>query len=233
MPARSCPWSTRSTARFDVVRKAHPGYEISAHGTSRDCRAQLRHPYQRADLGLVGDIFLVFIFLGFALRSLLVGVSSILPSLFPIFATGALLYYTGQGLQFASIVATATVAFSLAIDSTIHFLNRYRLEEQRLADEAAARRGRRRKISAVRCRGRRGSSACRGSRARGIGPYGPSHWPGRHPRRPSCWPSAFGVTMLGRTCPRCASSASWRRLASFASLVGQLRHLAGDRRPVP
>src|SRR5690606_28482093 len=49
----------------------------------------------------------------------------------------AVLYYSGQGLQFASIVAI-TVAFSLAIDSTIHFLNRFRLEEQRLADEAAA-----------------------------------------------------------------------------------------------
>jgi predicted RND superfamily exporter protein len=69
--------------------------------------------------------------LGLALRSMLVGVSSILPSLFPIFTTGALLYYSGQGLQFASIVAI-TVAFSLAIDSTIHFLNRFRLEEDRV-----------------------------------------------------------------------------------------------------
>jgi predicted RND superfamily exporter protein len=61
----------------------------------------------------------------------LAGVTSILPSLFPIFATGALLYATGEGLQFASIIAI-TVAFSLAIDSTIHFLNRFRLEERDL-----------------------------------------------------------------------------------------------------
>jgi predicted RND superfamily exporter protein len=81
--------------------------------------------------GLVGDMFVIFIFLGVALRSVLAGIASVLPSLFPIFATGALLWATGEGLQFASIIAI-TVAFSLAIDSTIHFLNRYRIEEERL-----------------------------------------------------------------------------------------------------
>jgi len=121
---------------LDEVRKRHPGYEISVTGLPAIAARNSATLIHELTWGLVGDIFLVFIFLGFALRSLLVGVSSILPSLFPIFATGALLYYTGQGLQFASIVAI-TVAFSLAIDSTIHFLNRYRLEEQR-EDEVAA-----------------------------------------------------------------------------------------------
>lgn len=115
---------------LDDVRKRHPGYEISVTGLPAIAARNSATLIHELTWGLVGDIFLVFIFLGIALRSLLVGVSSILPSLFPIFATGALLYYTGQGLQFASIVAI-TVAFSLAIDSTIHFLNRYRLEEQR------------------------------------------------------------------------------------------------------
>jgi predicted RND superfamily exporter protein len=120
---------------LDAVRKAHPGYEISVTGLPAIAARNSATLIHELTWGLVGDIFLVFIFLGVALRSLLVGVSSILPSLFPIFATGALLYYTGQGLQFASIVAI-TVAFSLAIDSTIHFLNRYRLEEQRVAESA-------------------------------------------------------------------------------------------------
>jgi hypothetical protein len=122
---------------LDDVRKRHPGYEVSVTGLPAIAARNSATLIQELTWGLVGDIFLVFIFLGLALRSLLVGVSSILPSLFPIFATGALLYHTGQGLQFASIVAI-TVAFSLAIDSTIHFLNRYRLEEQRLAEAAAA-----------------------------------------------------------------------------------------------
>src|SRR5690606_15690097 len=84
--------------------------------------------------GLIGDMFVIFIFLGIALRSILSGVTSILPSLFPIFATGSLLWLTGEGLQFASIIAI-TVAFALAIDSTIHFLNRFQLEEARVGAE--------------------------------------------------------------------------------------------------
>lgn len=122
---------------LDAVRQRHPGYEISVTGLPAIAARNSATLIGELTWGLVGDIFLVFIFLGLALRSVLVGVSSVLPSLFPIFVTGALLYYTGQGLQFASIVAI-TVAFSLAIDSTIHFLNRFRLEEQRLAVQAAA-----------------------------------------------------------------------------------------------
>jgi predicted RND superfamily exporter protein len=120
---------------LDQVRAAHPGYEISVTGLPAIAARNSATLIHELTWGLVGDIFLVFIFLGFALRSVMVGVASILPSLFPIFATGALLFYTGQGLQFASIVAI-TVAFSLAIDSTIHFLNRFRLEEQRIAARA-------------------------------------------------------------------------------------------------
>ncbi|MEM7751031.1 MAG: MMPL family transporter, partial [Pseudomonadota bacterium] len=63
------------------------------------------------------------------------GVASVLPSLFPIFLTGTVLWLSGNGLQFASIIAI-TVAFALAIDSTIHFLNRYHIEEARLGPEA-------------------------------------------------------------------------------------------------
>lgn len=115
---------------LDPVRQQHPGFEISVTGLPAIAARNSATLISELTWGLVGDIFLVFIFLGLALRSMLVGVSSVLPSLFPIFTTGALLYYSGQGLQFASIVAI-TVAFSLAIDSTIHFLNRFRLEEDR------------------------------------------------------------------------------------------------------
>lgn len=116
---------------LDDVRKKHPGYEISVTGLPAIAARNSAKLISELNWGLVGDIFLVFIFLGIALRSFLVGVASILPSLFPIFTTGALLYVFGQGLQFASIIAI-TVAFSLAIDSTIHFLNRFRLEEEKI-----------------------------------------------------------------------------------------------------
>ena len=114
------------------VRAANPGYDIAVTGLPAIAARNSAKLIGELNWGLVGDMFVIFIFLGLALRSLLAGLASVLPSLFPIFATGTLLFVTGQGLQFASIIAI-TVAFSLAIDSTIHFLNRYHLEEDRLA----------------------------------------------------------------------------------------------------
>ncbi len=115
---------------LDPVRAAHPGYEISVTGLPAIAARNSARLIGELNWGLIGDMFVIFIFLGIALRSVLSGVTSILPSLFPIFATGALMWVGGEGLQFASIIAI-TVAFALAIDSTIHFLNRFQLEESR------------------------------------------------------------------------------------------------------
>jgi predicted RND superfamily exporter protein len=116
---------------LEPVRRANPGYEISVTGLPAIAARNSAKLIGELNWGLVGDMFVIFIFLGLALTSVLAGVASVLPSLFPIFATGALLWATGEGLQFASIIAI-TVAFALAIDSTIHFLNRFRIEEDRL-----------------------------------------------------------------------------------------------------
>lgn len=120
---------------LDPVRKANPAYEISVTGLPAIAARNSAKLIEELNWGLIGDMFVIFIFLGVALRSVLAGIASILPSLFPIFATGAILWLSGEGLQFASIIAI-TVAFSLAIDSTIHFLNRFRLEEDRLGGAA-------------------------------------------------------------------------------------------------
>ena len=116
---------------LEPIRKENPAFQISVTGLPAIAARNSAKLISEMNWGLVGDIFVIFIFLGIALRSVMAGVSSALPSLFPIFATGALLWATGQGMQFASIMAL-TVAFSLAIDSTIHFLNRFRLEEERI-----------------------------------------------------------------------------------------------------
>jgi len=124
------PVVERVDRALDEVRKAHPGYEISVTGLPAIAARNSARLIGELNWGLVGDMFIIFIFLGLALRSVLAGATSILPSLFPIFFTGAILHWSGEGLQFASIIGI-TVAFSLAIDSTIHFLNRFRLEESR------------------------------------------------------------------------------------------------------
>ncbi|MGS0740153.1 hypothetical protein ACVBEG_27430 [Pseudomonas sp. GG8] len=59
-------------------------------------------------------------FIGAAFRSIVVMLASILPGIFPVVASGALLQLMGQGLQFASVVAL-TVSFGLGLSATIHF----------------------------------------------------------------------------------------------------------------
>ncbi len=120
------------------IREAHPDFSISVTGLSAIAARNSATLIGELNWGLIGDMFVIFIFLGVALRSALAGFASVLPSLFPIFLTGTVLWLSGNGLQFASIIAI-TVAFALAIDSTIHFLNRYHIEEARLGAGAGYR----------------------------------------------------------------------------------------------
>jgi predicted RND superfamily exporter protein len=78
--------------------------------------------------GLTLEFFFVAAFIGLAFRSLVVALACILPGIFPVVASGVLLAATGQGLQFASVVAL-TVSFGLGLSATIHFLNRLRIED--------------------------------------------------------------------------------------------------------
>ncbi|MHA1560128.1 MAG: efflux RND transporter permease subunit [Alphaproteobacteria bacterium] len=57
-----------------------------------------------------------------ALRSAGAGLVAAIPNILPIFSVGALLYVLGDGMQLTSIVSL-TIAFGIAIDDTIHYLN--------------------------------------------------------------------------------------------------------------
>ena len=69
------------------------------------------------------------VLLALAFRSVFVGLVSLLPGLYPVVASGAIIQWTGGGLEFASVVALLVV-FGLAIDALIHFFNRLSLEER-------------------------------------------------------------------------------------------------------
>jgi predicted RND superfamily exporter protein len=116
-------------ARLDKVRAAHPGYQISVTGLSVIAARNSAAMIERLSRGLTIEIVFVAAFIGLAFRSWKVMLLSILPGIFPIVASGTLLYAMGEGLQFASVVAL-TVSFGLGLSATIHFLNRLRLEER-------------------------------------------------------------------------------------------------------
>ncbi|MEM8669733.1 MAG: MMPL family transporter [Planctomycetota bacterium] len=72
---------------------------------------------------------IIFAVLTFVYRSLRLGLISIVPNLFPLAATGSLMWIVGQNLEIVSVCAF-TVCLGIAVDDTIHFLTRYREELQ-------------------------------------------------------------------------------------------------------
>ncbi|MGD9738179.1 MAG: RND family transporter [Bauldia sp.] len=73
-----------------------------------------------ASLGLA--VFAGLALIAIALRSVPIALVALIPNLLPDMATGSLLYFLGDGMQLTSVVAL-TIAFGIAVDDTIHYLN--------------------------------------------------------------------------------------------------------------
>ena len=114
---------------LNTVRTAHPGYEIAVTGLSAIAARNSAGMIEKLNHGLTIEFGLVAIFIGLAFRSVVVGLACILPGIFPVVLSGTLLWFLGEGLQFASVVAL-TVSFGLGLSATIHFLNRLRMEDR-------------------------------------------------------------------------------------------------------
>lgn len=119
------------------VQAQYPGYNISVTGLAAIAARNSANMIDKLKRGLTLEFGFVAAFIGVAFRSFIVMLSSILPAIFPVVASGALLRAMGLGLQFASVVAL-TVSFGLGLSATIHFLNRLRLEENRGEDPGVA-----------------------------------------------------------------------------------------------
>ncbi len=114
-------------AALDEIRAKNPGYKISVTGLSAVAARNSASMIGKLNKALTIEIVFVAAFIGICFRSLFVMAVSILPGIFPIVVSGAVLWMMGEGLQFASIVAL-TVSFGLGLSATIHYLNRLRLE---------------------------------------------------------------------------------------------------------
>ena len=111
------------------IRAENPGFTISVTSLSAIAARNSAIMIEKLNRGLTVEVVFVAAFISLAFRSWRVMAASLLPAIFPIVASGALLWTLGDGLQFASVVAL-TVSFGLGMSATIHFLNRLRLEER-------------------------------------------------------------------------------------------------------
>lgn len=127
---------------LDPIRAQNPGFEISVTGLPALAARNSNRMISQLNESLPFCVLVAATLLAIAFRSFYIGIISLLPGLFPVVASGALLYVRDGGLEFSSVVALLVV-FGLGVDALIHFLNRLRLEEQRGGSpEAAIRRAR-------------------------------------------------------------------------------------------
>jgi len=114
--------------KLAAVNAKYPGYKIAVTGLSVIAARNSATMIDKLSDGLTIEIVFVAAFIGLAFRSFTIMLTSILPGLFPIVLAGAVLWATGLGLQFASVIAL-TVSFGLGLSATIHFLNRLQIED--------------------------------------------------------------------------------------------------------
>jgi len=119
------------------IETKNPGLEIAVTGIVPVSSRASHEMIQQLNVSLITAIGLILILIGIGMRSLRAGLASVLPNLFPIAMGGAYLNLVEGGLEFTSLVAFA-VGFGIAVDATIHYLTRYRMERASLDSVAAA-----------------------------------------------------------------------------------------------
>ena len=123
------PVVERIDRALDGLRKEYPAYTISVTGLPAIAARNSARMIGQLNEALPICVAFAAVLLAIAFRSVFVGLVSLLPGLFPVVASGAIIWLGGGGLEFASVVALLVV-FGLAIDSLIHFFNRLSLEER-------------------------------------------------------------------------------------------------------
>ena len=140
--SRILPVVEKIDRSLDPIRKANPAFRISVTGLPAIAARNSARMIDQLKESIPVCVAFAGVMLGMAFRSPFIAVVSLLPGLFPVVASGTLLWANDEGLEFASVVALLVV-FGLGIDALIHFLNRLRLEERSGdAPELAIRRAR-------------------------------------------------------------------------------------------
>ena len=127
--SRILPVVEKIDRALDEVRRQHPDFRIAVTGLPAIAARNSARMISQLNEALPICVGFAALLLAIAFRSVFVGFVSLLPGLFPVVASGALIWLAGGGLEFASVVALLVV-FGLAIDSLIHFFNRLSREER-------------------------------------------------------------------------------------------------------
>ncbi len=126
------PVFARIEQKLEAIEQAHPNFRLELSGSAVGRWKNLYQVVVDLAFSLGTASIIIFFVLTIVYRSLRLGMISIVPNLFPLAATGFLLWAVGQNLEIVSVCAF-TVCLGIAVDDTIHFLTRY-LEQDAIVD---------------------------------------------------------------------------------------------------
>ena len=117
----------RLDQRLATIQAEHPGFVLSLEGSAFWRWQNLYQIMVDLTKSLGTASVVIFLVLATVYRSLRLGLIAIIPNLLPLTVTGSLMWLVGQPLELVSVIAF-TVCLGIAVDDTIHFLTRYRME---------------------------------------------------------------------------------------------------------
>lgn len=105
----------------------HAGIRTRLTGTPVIAARNLIRMIRDLAISLASAALVIFMVITIALRSIRLGLISLLPNILPLALMAAVLVWLGRPLQIASVIIFS-VALGLAVDDTIHFLSRFQRE---------------------------------------------------------------------------------------------------------
>lgn len=111
----------------------YPGFSLHVTGSAVIAADNMSNVIRDLVRSLSFASVTVFLVLTIALRSLTLGLLSIIPNAFPLLLNAGLLYHLDKPLQISSVL-TFSICLGIAVDDTIHFLIRFLRERRQGAD---------------------------------------------------------------------------------------------------
>ncbi len=134
------PVYRRLSQQLGRLEHDFPGMKFRLTGTSVVASRNINKMIESLNQSLLGAGVVIFGSIALGFRSVRLGAISVLPNVFPMAATAFVLVVSGRPLQITSVIVFS-VCLGIAVDDTIHFLNRFRREMEIDGDvEASIRR---------------------------------------------------------------------------------------------
>lgn len=134
MPASSAIVTRQVVGGLDKalapIREQYPDYGIEPTGIVAVGAFESERMIGGLKESLAAAVMVTMFVIAISLRSVLLAAVSAVPNLLSLTVVAAALYVFGSAFQIVSVLAL-TIAFGIAVDNTIHLLNRYQLERAR------------------------------------------------------------------------------------------------------